>query len=194
MSTTSTERRDFQWLERRRKRAARLFAAGEIQAVVARALAVSRQSVSRWYSHWRKGGPASLKASGRAGRMPRLDRKELGRIDVALRKGAHAHGFNTDLWTLPRVAKVIKDVSGVSYHPGHVWKVLRSMNWTLQRPAKKAKERNDDAIRRWVKETWPALKKTPVDRRPGLSSRMKVESRSDLQSGRRGRREVKLQS
>jgi transposase len=64
------------------------------------------------------------------------------------------------VWTLPRVAEVIQHVTGVSYHPGHVWYVLRDqLDWTCQRPARRAIERNDAAIERWVKKRWPQLKK-----------------------------------
>jgi transposase len=152
-------RRDFAGLERRRKQAARLFAEGAVQADVARRLQASRQSVMRWYRQWRRGGVASLRAAGRAGRMPRLDARDLSRVDTALREGARAHGFNTDLWTLPRVARVIEQVTKVRYHPGHVWKILRSMEWTLQRPAKRARERDEEAVQRGVAGKWPALKK-----------------------------------
>ena len=176
-------RRDFAGLERRRKQAARLFAEGAVQADVARRLQASRQSVMRWYRQWRRGGVASLRAAGRAGRMPRLDARDLGRVDTALREGARAHGFNTDLWTLPRVARVIEQVTKVRYHPGHVWKILRSMEWTLQRPAKRARERDEEAVQRWVAGKWPALKKTPVAKGRGSSSRTKAASPSDPPSG-----------
>lgn len=73
-------------------------------------------------------------------------------VDEALRQGAHAHGFSTDLWTLPRVATLIERVTGVRYHPGHVWKILGAMDWTLQRPAKQARERNEEARRKWVSQ------------------------------------------
>jgi transposase len=53
-------------------------------------------------------------------------------VDEALRQGAQAHGFGTDLWTLPRVAAVIERVTGVRYHPGHVWKILAALEWSLQ--------------------------------------------------------------
>jgi hypothetical protein len=79
-------------------------------------------------------------------------------MDVVLRKGAHAHGFNTDLWTLPRVAIVIERVTGVHCHPFHVWKLLGAMNWALQRPAKQAKERNPDAVKYWEQQRWPGVK------------------------------------
>jgi transposase len=62
---------------------------------------------------------------------------------------------NTDHWTLARVATVIEQLTGVAYHPGHVWKLLRRMGWRLQRPARRAVERDERAIARWVAEDWP---------------------------------------
>ena len=104
----------------------------------------------------------ALRAAGRAGRKPKLNRQQRERIDQALRKGARDHGFRTDLWTLPRIARVIERLTGVRYHPGHVWKILRAMKWSLQRPAKQARERNPEKVRQWFKETWPAIKKKPA--------------------------------
>ena len=80
-------RRDFEGMEQRRKRAARMFARGVPQADVARELGVSRQSVSRWYADWQRGGTGALKAAGRAGRMPRLSEVQLGQVERALRGG-----------------------------------------------------------------------------------------------------------
>lgn len=160
---TPRPRRDFQQLEQRRRQAARLFAAGKLsQAEIARVLRVSRQSVSRWYVAWKPGGVKALRAAGRAGRKPKLNLQQRELIDQALRKGARDHGFRTDLWTLPRIARVIERLTGVRYHPGHVWKILRAMKWSLQRPAKQARERNPEKVRQWFKETWPAIKKKPA--------------------------------
>ena len=169
-------RRDFRGMERRRNRAARLFKAGTIQAEVARALGVSRQSVSRWYSKYRRGGAKRLKGAGRAGRKPKLNAKQLRRVDVALRRGARAHGFQTSLWTLPRVALVIERITGIKYHPGHVWRILQQLDWSLQRPAQKAKERNDEAVKQWISKRWPTIKKSPaipqLDRLPRRKRRL----------------------
>jgi transposase len=167
MTTKVPPRRDFPALESRRKQAARFFRLGKVQAFVARSLQVSRQSVSRWYHQWKRGGATALRAAGRAGRKPRLTPAHREQIDQALRRGARAHGFRTDLWTLPRVALVIERESAVRYHPGHVWRVLRSLGWTLQRPARRAKERDKDAIQRWVSQRWPTVKKTRGGGLPG---------------------------
>ena len=160
-------RRDFKALEARRQQAARAFERGQAQAEVAHQLEVSRQSVSRWYEQWRRAGVRGLRAAGRAGRKPRLSRSQLRQVDRQLRQGARHHGFRTDLWTLPRVAQVIQRQMGVSYHPGHVWRILRAMEWTLQRPACRARERNERAIRQWVAQQWPAVKKTRGGNGPG---------------------------
>ena len=154
-------------MEERRARAARLFSEGRTQAEVARALQVSRQSVSRWHSRYKHGGAKRLRGAGRAGRKPRLDARQLTRLDAELRRGARAHGFQTSLWTLPRVAAVMERVVGVKYHAGHVWRVLQRLKWSLQRPAKRAKERSEEAVRQWVSKRWPAIKKTPGGAEPG---------------------------
>jgi transposase len=178
-ATGSGRGRDFDGMEQRRKRAARLFARGVSQADVARQLDVSRQSVSRWHADWQTGGANALKAAGRAGRLPRLSAAQLKRIDQALRQGPRAHGFGTDLWTLERVAAVIEAQTGVVYHPGHVWKLLRDkLGWTRQRPARRAVERDDEAIARWVSKDWPRIKRGPGDAERGSSSRTNRGSRS----------------
>jgi len=175
-------RRDFQGLEQRRKRAARLFGVGERLAAVARKLQVSRQSVSRWFRQWKSGGTTALRGAGRAGRAPRLHAGQLQQVERALRAGARANGFNTDLWTLPRVAQVIERVTGVRYHAGNEWRGMRRMGWRLQRPARRAKERNEAAIRQWVAVRWPAVKKKPGASTPGLPSKMKAVSPSGRRS------------
>jgi transposase len=153
-------RRDFAALEERRMRAADLFEQGVIPAEIARQVGVSHQIVSDWRAAWRRLGQDGLRGAGRAGRLPKLGRDQLGAVEIELAQGAEAHGYANDLWTLQRVAEVIERLTGVSYHPAHVWHILRyELNWSWQRPARRATERNDEAIRRWVKQRWPQLKK-----------------------------------
>jgi transposase len=157
---------DLASLQRRRLRAGRMFDKGSTPAEVARALGVTRQSTSRWHRAWAEGGAGALASTGKRGRSARLSAAELTRVEEALRKGARANGCTTDLWTLDRVRAVIESVTGVAYHRGHVWKVLRSLGWSRQRPARQATERDDEAIAAWVKERWPRVKKAPDDGAP----------------------------
>jgi transposase len=148
--------RDRQAFEGVRMQAGALFAAGHSQAEVARQLGVARQNVSRWHAHWRTGGLNALRSAGPTGQAPRLSEAQLAAIDQALHQGAGAHGFDTDHWTLARITTVIQRLTGVGYHPGHVWKLLRHrLHYRLQRPARRAVDRDEQAIARWVAEGWP---------------------------------------
>jgi transposase len=107
--------------------------------------------------------------------LPKLSDKQLKEVEQALRQGPKTFGYGTELWTLKRLAKVIMKLTGVSYHPGHVWKLMRKMGWSLQKPAKRAKERNEEKIAEWKEKRWPALKKTRGGGRRGSSSRTRAE-------------------
>ncbi|MCZ2146181.1 MAG: winged helix-turn-helix domain-containing protein [Bryobacterales bacterium] len=187
--------RDFSWLEKRRKQASRLFAKGQtVLASVARQLNVSRQSVSRWYQLWKKGGAGALKGAGRAGRKPRLSSRQLQQLETALLRGAAAHGFSAEHWTLTRVAVVIERITGQKYHPGHVWKILGSIQWSPQKPERQAKERSQEKVNYWKNVRWPEVKKTLLANKPGSSSTMKPDSRSSRRSAPVGRRAAKHRS
>jgi len=140
-------------------RAADLFEQGVIPAEIARQVGVSHQIVSEWRKAWWRAGRDGLRGAGRLGRKPKLSAAQLAQVEAVLARGAEANGYVTDLWSLPRVAEVIERVTGVSYHPGWVWYILRNqLGWSWQRPARRAVERDDDAIERWVKRRWPQLK------------------------------------
>lgn len=163
MNTTVRPRRDFKALEARRWTAATLFSQGHRQAEAVRRLGVSRQTASRWYVAWQRGGKDALNGAGRAGRKPCLDFSAQDRLQAALLKGARVWGFPTELWTLERVAHVIWKSFHLRYSRPQVWRLLGQLGWSRQRPARRAKERDETAIARWVRGRWPQVKKTPAD-------------------------------
>jgi transposase len=158
MSTKT--KRDLEGMEQRRREGMQLLARGLSQAEVSRRCGVSRVSALRWEQQRRAGKAAAWKRRP-LGRRPKLTVAHKQKLEQALLQGAQAHGFLNDLWTLPRVAALIERQSGVHLHPGHVWRLLGRMGWSLQRPAGKAAQRDEAAIARWKKHTWPALKKRP---------------------------------
>ena len=109
-------------------------------------------------------GPDALRPKPTPGRPPRITPPQRAKLLKSLLKGARAHGFSTDLWTLPRVAEVIARTCGVRYHPAHVWKILRGEGWSCQKPERRAKERDEAAIQRWRTDRWPHIKKRPPGR------------------------------
>ena len=167
---TGTWRRDFAGLEQRRLEAARMFAHGASQAEVARTFGVSAQAASVWYRRWHGGGEAALRGAGRAGRRPRLSAAELDAVAQALGKGPQVFGFDTELWTLARIAAVIEQLTGVRFHPGHVWRLLRRLGWSPQRPARRARERDEAEIARWREQEWPRIKGGRSSAAPGSAS------------------------
>ena len=150
-------------LQARRLRAAELFAAGVRQAEVARQLGVSAQAVSVWHARWQPAAPKRCAAGARAAPRPRLSDAQLAKVERALLEGATANGFVGELWTLERIALVIERLTGVRHHPAHVWALLRHrLGWSVQRPRRRAVERDQVAIDRWVKERWPPICKRPT--------------------------------
>jgi len=164
--------------EARRLQAAELFAQGRMQAEVARELGVSRQAVSRWHAHYEQGGIDALRSRGPSGPDPKVSDVQLAHIEQVLLQGAKAAGFDTDLWTLERVAVVTTQLTGVRHHPGHVWSILHHrLGWTVQRPERRAIERDEQAIQHWVAHEWPRIKRGQPQNRPGLSSSTNRPSR-----------------
>ena len=158
-----------EWREERRLRAWALKAQGWSQQKIAEALGVTAGAVSQWMRRGREGGEEALKSRPRRGAEPKLAAEQRAQIPVLLARGAEAFGFRGDVWTAKRVATVIQQEFGVRYHPSHVGKLLRAAGWSVQRPIRRASQRNEAAIEAWRTERWPALKRGPT-RRAGPSS------------------------
>jgi len=154
-----TKTRDHAKLERRRLKAARMFDKGLSAPEVARRLGVARQVAYRWLAAWQTGGAKALASKGSAGCKAKIAPDQTNQVVEALLEGPAAHGYKTQLWTLPRVAALIEELTGVRYHPGHVWRLLGSLGFSCQRPERRAMERDKKAIRRWKRVKWPEIKK-----------------------------------
>jgi len=146
-------------LEHRRRQAVELLRQGHSPAEVARMVGADNWSVTRWKRAYDRNGETALAARPHPGPKPKLTRRKLEQLVGMLLKGARRYGYSTDLWTLSRVAEVIQDRWGVTYHPGHVWKLLLLMNWSCQKPERRARERDEETIAAWRREDWPRIKK-----------------------------------
>jgi transposase len=149
-------------LERRRERAIALLKDGRAPVEVARLVGVDRRSVRRWNAAYRKAGISGVAARPVPGRPSKLTAKQREQLETLLVRGAAATGFESDLWTCPRVAHVIGRRFGIRYHVDHIGRLLRSLGWTPQRPVRRAWERDEEGIRRWIKQDWPRIKKKPT--------------------------------
>lgn len=149
-------------MEERRLAAARLLRQGRFsQADIARQLGVSRASVSRWAATLAQQGRPGLAARARTGRAPRLDEKAWARLGRLLDRGAMAAGFATERWSLQRIAALIEREFGVPYHPRYLERPLKAHGFSVQRPATRARERDELVIAVWPKRDWVVLKRRP---------------------------------
>ena len=146
-------------LEHRRLKAISLLKEGLTPVEVARKLGIDRRSVRRWRASHDAAGRKGVLARPAPGRPRRLDDARRKKLEMVLLKGPLAAGYSTELWTCPRVASVIHRYFKVRYHVDHIGRVLRSMGWSPQKPERRARERDEDAIR--TKVDWPRVKKTP---------------------------------
>jgi transposase len=147
-------------LERRRRRGGRLLQAGVAQAEVARRVGVTRTSVSRWEQRRQEGGIEALRRPKRFGRPRRLSDAQCAQLIQQLKAGALAAGYATELWTLPRIRNLIAERFTVSLTEPSVWRLLRALGWSVQRPTGQARQRDEKAIRTWKAKRWPELKKS----------------------------------
>lgn len=152
--------RDASVMEQRRLAAIPRLERGEPLSSIARQLAVSRQAVFVWAQQWRRGGEAGLHRRPRPGRPPKLARTQLAQLPRLLAQGAEVYGFSSRIWTTQRVADLIRRCFGVRYDRDHVCRLLHRFGWSWQKPARRARERDEAGIQRWVEHTWPQLKKT----------------------------------
>jgi transposase len=149
-------------LERRRLRALALLDDGLLPSEVAQRVGVDRRSVRRWKAVAREHGEAGVRARAATGRPSKLNLRQKRRLEALLLKGPLAAGFDTDLWSCPRVTELIKQRFGIDYHVDHVGRLLHDLGWSPQKPTRRALERDEPQIRRWVREDWPRVKKTPA--------------------------------
>lgn len=154
-------------LERRRRRAVELVAQGESPTVVARILGVRAASLHRWRRMAQQ--PHGLDAKPTPGRPRRLSDYHLRKLERLLLQGAQKHGWPNQLWTADRVARLIRERFGLSLHPEHVRKILKHrLGWTSQKPQRKARERDDQEVERWLSEQLPRILREAFDRKAHL--------------------------
>ncbi len=146
-------------LEVRRLLGVKILSEGKSVREVARLIGVWPGSVQRWKEAMEQGGVKALKATPYPGHRPRLSWAQWQQVCKLLERGAGAHGYPTELWTLKRVAEVIERHFGVRYHPSRVWKMLRRLGWSCQKPERRARQQDAEAVEKWRRYRWSHIKK-----------------------------------
>lgn len=144
-------------LAERRKRALELLESGKRVKEVANIIGVTERSIRYWQKEAHE--PKAKSTTRLPGHPSRLSAEQLKQLEQELLRGAYAQGYAEDYWTLDRIARLIWDQFQVRYHPVSVWYIMKRIGWSNQRPQRQALQRDDEAIRRWKKYTWPRIKK-----------------------------------
>lgn len=145
----------------RRVRAGRMLLAGKTPAQAALAVGVARQTVYTWKAVLDEGGIDALRDMPTRGRPARLDDEQLQTVARVLLQSPTEHGFGTELWTLKRVGVVVQRMFGVEFSLSQIWRILGALGFSVQKPERRALERDENAVQTWKRKTWPALKKKP---------------------------------
>lgn len=154
-------------LERRRARAIVLVMEHDYTtAEASEAVGATIRTIQRWLANYREAGEAGIAAVPASGRPPALGPKQLAKLEKILLKGPLAAGFPNELWTCRRVVRVIEKRFGVTFHTSHMGRILQDMGWTPQKPERRAIERDEDGIERFIKFEWKKIVKKPRKPRP----------------------------
>lgn len=160
-------------LEERRRQAMFMLDEGMKPTAVAKILKTTATSVCRWQKARREGGDKALAAVAHPGPKPKLTKSDLARLRQMVLQGPKRHRYATPLWTLARVAELIEATFGVEYDPSQVWRILRGLGFSCQKPERRARQRDEEAIRRWRVDAWPRIKKRAEKRGEASSSSTK---------------------
>lgn len=156
MSKKSTPQKS--WREERRMQAWKLHEKGWKQNEIAEALGVTEGAVSQWFKKAREQGVEALRHKSPPGSQPKLSKEQMAQLPALLEQGAEAFGFRGQVWTTARVAQMIQQQFGVSYHPAHCSRLLRNLKYSQQKPIEKATQRDEDAIGQWKEHRYEELK------------------------------------
>ena len=162
--------------ERARRERVRLAAAewieeGVSDREVAARFRVTRMSANRWRRALATGGRPALASKGPGGARCKLSPAQLAELQVLLAAGPAAWGWADQCWTLPRIAEVVRARFGVDYTLPGLDLLLHRLGWSVQVPARRAAERNEEQITAWREETWPEIKGRRRTWAPGWSSK-----------------------
>ena len=159
-------------ISKRRRTALALLDKGLSLNEVARQIGCDASSVMRWRDTRKKKGEEVYVVRFSPGRPSRLSKQQLRKLEPLLLKGAMSNGFRTELWTTARIAQLIEKRFDVVYHPDHIGRVMSRLGWSSQKPERRAMERDEEKIKRWRRNEWPRIKKTPCGWAPISSSQM----------------------
>ena len=157
---------------------------GESPEMVAKALCISRTTIYDWLALYRGGGWDALNAGKRGGRKPKLNGKMLKWIYATVTMGSPLQfKFTFALWTRQMIASLIEKKFGIKLSKTSVGRMLDQLGLTAQRPLWRAYQQNPEAVEKWLKEEFPAIKRAASSCKGEIYFGDEAGIRSDYHSG-----------
>jgi transposase len=146
---------DREALAERRKQAIGWHRKGKTQYWIAKRLGVSFEAVRKWVDAYEAKGMKGLQSKGNPGPKPQLTEKDKEKIRKAIVQGPERYGYATGVWTLARIAAVIRKITKAGFKTTHTWRIVVSLGFSPQKPERRAKERDETAIKTWRTRVFP---------------------------------------
>jgi transposase len=133
---------------------------GMAERRAAHIVGVGRRTLQDWISKFRKGGLQGLVKGPYPGRKPKLTEAQLAELDRIIEQGPESAGLDTGVWTAPLAADLVKKLFGVRYHPDHMRRILRRLQFSVQLPTRELSRADPDEEARWLDDELQAIKKS----------------------------------
>lgn len=171
-----------------RLRAVAALVEGRSREDVAAVFKVSLKAVDGWWAKWLAGGRDALLARPRGKRVG--EHQVLSDAEQqAIRQAILDHqpcdlGLAGQLWTRSQVGELVAKLYRVRLTEQGVGKYLKRWGLSFQRPDKRAVEQDEQAVRSWREETWPAIRAKAKAEGAEVLFADQVGIRSDQVTGR----------
>jgi len=142
-----------------RERAVRAVQDGMSRKAVATAYGVERTTLYRWVRKYDIDGESGLERKAGSGRRRKLEELSEDELRALVLKGAQHFGYETDLWTVGRLRRVITEEFSIVLSKNTVWRRLRDAGLTYQKPEREYYEIDEEARKKWLRYEVPKIRR-----------------------------------
>jgi transposase len=132
---------------------------GYTSSGISKLLKSPRSKVSDWLKKYEEFGFEALLEGYRSGRPSLLNEEQKKTLCDIIDSGPIAYGYLSGIWTSLMISNVIENEFLISYHPGHVRKILHSLDYSVQRPKRVLINADPVKQNKWRRYTYPNIKK-----------------------------------
>lgn len=142
-----------------RERAIDAVHSGIPKSTVAEAYGVSRLTVYRWLERFEEGGTEGLQRKAGSGRPRKLEELTEEELKAIVLQNASRFGFETNLWTVGRLRRVLQEQFEIELSNNTVWRRLREAGLTYQKPEREYYEVDEATREAWLKNDVPKIRR-----------------------------------